>query len=77
ALDGGEVIRQADAITEIEKVAKTVDSGASINIIRYGLPGTDIIENGITYTDWMVTIKANDYFVGREYKVPLSTFNLA
>ncbi|VFR11743.1 hypothetical protein SPFM8_00111 [Salmonella phage SPFM8] len=21
----------------------------------YGLPGTDIIENGITYTDWMVT----------------------
>lgn len=77
ALDGGEVIRQADAITEIEKVAKTVDSGASINIIRYGLPGTDIIENGITYTDWMVTIKANDYFVGREYKVPLSTFNMA
>lgn len=77
ALDGGEVIRQADAITVIEKVAKTVDSGASINIIRYGLPGTDIIENGITYTDWMVTIKANDYFVGREYKVPLSTFNLA
>lgn len=77
ALDGAEVIRQADAITEIEKVAKTVDSGASINIIRYGLPGTDIIENGITYTDWMVTIKANDYFVGREYKVPLSTFNLA
>lgn len=77
ALDGGEVIRQADAITEIEKVVKTVDSGASINIIRYGLPGTDIIENGITYTDWMVTIKANDYFVGREYKVPLSTFNLA
>ncbi|EIT8858640.1 hypothetical protein L3Q90_002549 [Salmonella enterica subsp. enterica serovar Enteritidis] len=77
ALDGGEVIRQADTITEIEKVAKTVDSGASINIIRYGLPGTDIIENGITYTDWMVTIKANDYFVGREYKVPLSTFNLA
>ncbi|ECF0408341.1 hypothetical protein EZX84_07185 [Salmonella enterica subsp. enterica serovar Typhimurium] len=77
ALDGGEVIRQADAITEIEKVAKTVDSGASINIIRYGLPGTDVIENGITYTDWMVTIKANDYFVGREYKVPLSTFNLA
>lgn len=77
ALDGGVVIRQADAITEIEKVAKTVDSGASINIIRYGLPGTDIIENGITYTDWMVTIKANDYFVGREYKVPLSTFNLA
>lgn len=77
ALDGGEVIRQADAIREIEKVAKTVDSGASINIIRYGLPGTDIIENGITYTDWMVTIKANDYFVGREYKVPLSTFNLA
>lgn len=77
ALDGGEVIRQADAITEIEKVAKTVDSGAAIDIIRYGLPGTDIIENGITYTDWMVTIKANDYFVGREYKVPLSTFNLA
>ncbi|EDD7082530.1 hypothetical protein BXG25_06995 [Salmonella enterica subsp. enterica serovar Enteritidis] len=77
ALDGGVVIRQADAITEIEKVAKTVDSGASINIIRYGLPGTDIIENGITYTDWMVTIKANDYFVGREYKVTLSTFNLA
>lgn len=77
ALDGGVVIRQADAITEIEKVAKTVDSDASINIIRYGLPGTDIIENGITYTDWMVTIKANDYFVGREYKVPLSTFNLA
>lgn len=77
ALDGGEVIRQADAITEIENVAKTVDSGAAINIIRYGLPGTDIIENGITYTDWMVTIKANDYFVGREYKVPLSTFNLA
>ncbi|EPI9138016.1 hypothetical protein ACTBWG_000455 [Salmonella enterica subsp. enterica serovar Chester] len=77
ALDGAEVIRQADAITEIEKVAKTVDSGASIDIIRYGLPGTDIIENGITYTDWMVTIKANDYFVGREYKVPLSTFNLA
>lgn len=77
ALDGGVVIRQADAITEIEKVAKTVDSGASINIIRYGLPGTDIIENSITYTDWMVTIKANDYFVGREYKVPLSTFNLA
>ncbi|HGU6387872.1 TPA: hypothetical protein ACNABY_000625 [Escherichia coli] len=77
ALDGGEVIRQADAITEIEKVAKTVDSGAAIDIIRYGLPGTDIIENGITYTDWMVTIKANDYFVGREYKVTLSTFNLA
>ncbi|EAN5277839.1 hypothetical protein EIT72_00440 [Salmonella enterica] len=77
ALDGAEVIRQADAITEIEKVAKTVDSGATIDIIRYGLPGTDTIENGITYTDWMVTIKANDYFVGREYKVPLSTFNLA
>ncbi|EBO6938121.1 hypothetical protein DYJ24_00890 [Salmonella enterica] len=76
-LNGAEVIRQADAITEIEKVAKTVDSGATIDIIRYGLPGTDTIENGITYTDWMVTIKANDYFVGREYKVPLSTFNLA
>ncbi|HHS7556365.1 TPA: hypothetical protein ACTPQ1_004657 [Salmonella enterica] len=77
ALDGSEVIRQTSTIVDIETVAKTVDSGASINIIRYGRPGTESIENGITYTDWMATVKANKYFVGLEYDAPLATFNLA
>lgn len=77
ALDGSEVIRQTTTITDIETVAKTVDSGAAINIIRYGRPGTETIENGITYTGWMATIKANTYFVGLEYDAPLATFNMA
>ncbi|QVW55303.1 hypothetical protein pEaSNUABM29_00263 [Erwinia phage pEa_SNUABM_29] len=76
ALDGGEVIRQTTSVTEIEGVAKSLDSGAAIDIIRFGPPGTGTIEGGATFTGWMLTIKAGTYFVGQEYTVPLTTINL-
>lgn len=76
ALDGSVVINQTNTITQLEGVAKGLDSGAAIDIIRFGVPGNDQIQNGIQTSGWMVTLAAETYFVGQEYNVPLSTFNL-
>lgn len=76
ALDGSVVIDQTTTITQLEGVAKGLDSGAAIDIIRFGVPGNDQIQNGIQATGWMVTLAAETYFVGQEYNVPLTTLNL-
>lgn len=76
ALDAGAVtplVTRADALAT---TAGNVDSGAVIDIIRYGMPGANVIANALTSTGWMVSIKANTYFVRQRYDVPLGSFNL-
>ncbi|ANZ50614.1 hypothetical protein STRATTON_189 [Erwinia phage vB_EamM_Stratton] len=76
ALDGSVVIDQTTRIGTLEATAKGVDSAASVNILRFGVPGSNIIQNGATVTGWMVTLAEENYFVGQLYKAPLTTVNL-
>lgn len=77
ALDGQYVIKQDTDVTALEERAANSDTESLIDIIRYGLSGNADVANAPTHTGWMVTIPSNNYFVGKDYTVPLATFNLA
>lgn len=77
ALDGSYVVRQLKDVAKLEAVQNDSDPNAVIDILRYGASGNGAIQAGVTYTGWMVTIKANNYFAGLDYTVPLTTFNVA
>lgn len=77
ALDGSVVMDQTARIEKLEATVGGVDSGARIDIIRYGETGNDLIE--VTVKDnILVTLPATTYFIGGEtYQVPLMTVNTA
>ncbi|QQO90666.1 putative virion structural protein [Erwinia phage pEa_SNUABM_42] len=77
ALDGSYVVQQLKDVAKLEAVQDNSDPNAVIDILRYGSSGNGAIQAGATSTGWMVSIKANNYFVGRDYAVPLTTFNVA
>lgn len=77
ALDGSYVVQQLKDVAKLEAVQNDSDPNAVIDILRYGASGNGAIQAGVTYTGWMVTIKANNYFAGLDYTVPLTTFNVA
>lgn len=76
ALDSGQVVALVSRTSTLSSSAGNVDSGAVIDIIRYGQPGSTVIANAITAAGWMVSIKANTYFVRTRYDIPLGSFNL-
>jgi len=76
ALDAGTVIALVDRTSKLSTAAGNVDSGAVIDIIRYGEPGNAVIANAVTATGWMVSIKAGKYFVRQRFDIPLGSFNL-
>lgn len=77
ALDASVVMDQTARIEKLEATVGNVDSGARIDIIRYGETGNDLIE--VTVKDKiLVTLPATTYFIGGEtYQVPLMTVNTA
>ncbi|QOC54631.1 putative virion structural protein [Salmonella phage pSal-SNUABM-04] len=77
ALDGSYVLQQLKDVAKLETVQDNSDPNAVIDILRYGDSGNGAIQAAVTITGWMVSIKANNYFVGRDYTVPLTTFNVA
>lgn len=77
ALDSGEVVGLVTRTSALSTSAGNVDSGAVIDIIRYGEAGTATIPSAITATGWMVSIKANTYFVRARFDIPLGSFNLS
>ncbi|MGL5397144.1 MAG: hypothetical protein ACRDBQ_18005 [Shewanella sp.] len=77
ALDSSLVPPQADAIKTLESLGSGAATKPMLNIVRFGKTGAEAISNGVTSNGWMVTVAANKYFVGKEYAVPLKTFNLA
>lgn len=77
ALDGQYVIQQVTDVTALEQRTATSDTESLIDIIRYGLSGNGGVANPGTHTGWMVTIASNNYFVGKDYTVPLATFNVS
>ena len=76
ALDAGAVSALVSRSDALSTTAGNVDSGAVIDIVRYGTPGASSIANALTSTGWMVSIKANVYFARLRYDVPLGSFNL-
>ncbi|AXF51315.1 putative membrane protein [Erwinia phage Wellington] len=76
ALDAAAVTPLVTRTDTLATTAGSVDSGAVIDIIRYGTPGATAIPNALTASGWMVSIKANTYFVRLRYDVPLGSFNL-
>ena len=77
ALDGQYVIQQVTDVTTLEQRTANSDTESLIDIIRYGLSGNATVANPGSHTGWMVTIASNNYFVGKDYTVPLATFNVA
>lgn len=77
ALDGASVLPLISAVDNMEDVVGQSDSEVVLDIIRYGTAGTADIPDGATVTGWMVTLKANNYFIKKDYPVPLATFNVA
>ncbi|QXO09617.1 hypothetical protein pEaSNUABM11_00193 [Erwinia phage pEa_SNUABM_11] len=76
ALDSGLVTPLVTRTSTLSASANNVDSGAVIDIIRFGEPGSAVIANAITASGWMVSIKANTYFVRTRFDIPLGSFNL-
>lgn len=77
ALDASVVMAQTTQIENLESTVGGVDSGARVDIIRFGKSGDDLIE--VTVKDKiLVTLPASTYFIGGEtYQVPLMTLNTA
>lgn len=76
ALDGSYALTQTTAVEKLEEDANGSDASAVVDIIRYGLPGNAEIADQGTAVGWMVTVKANNYFVRKDYTAALATFNL-
>lgn len=76
ALDGSVVMAQTSQIEKLENTVGGVDSGARVDIIRFGKSGNDLID--VTVKDKiLVTLPASTYFIGGEtYDVPLLTVNV-
>lgn len=76
ALDGSVVMAQTSQIEDLENTVGGVDSGARVDIIRFGKSGNDLID--VTVKDnILLTLPASTYFVGGEtYDVPLMTVNV-
>lgn len=76
ALDGSVVMAQTSQIEDLENAVGGVDSGARVDIIRFGKSGNDLID--VTVKDnILLTLPASTYFVGGEtYDVPLMTVNV-
>ncbi|WP_218670331.1 hypothetical protein, partial [Salmonella enterica] len=76
ALDGSVVMAQTSQIEDLENTVGGVDSGARVDIIRFGKSGNDLID--VTVKDKiLVTLPASTYFVGGEtYDVPLMSVNV-
>lgn len=76
ALDGSVVMAQTSQIENLENTVGGVDSGARVDIIRFGKSGNDLID--VTVKDnILLTLPASTYFVGGEtYDVPLMTVNV-
>ncbi|QVW56318.1 hypothetical protein pEaSNUABM6_00182 [Erwinia phage pEa_SNUABM_6] len=77
ALDGSYVVQQLKDVATLESAKNDSDPNAVIDILRYGESGNGEIQAGVTFTGWMVTVKANNYFAGHDYAVPLATYNVA
>ena len=76
ALDGSVVMAQTSQIEDLENTVGGVDSGARVDIIRFGKSGNDLID--VTVKDnILVTLPASTYFIGGEtYDVPLMSVNV-
>lgn len=76
ALDGSVVMAQTSQIEDLENTVGGVDSGARVDIIRFGKSGNDLID--VTVRDKiLVTLPASTYFIGGEtYDVPLMSVNV-
>ncbi|ECG2804285.1 hypothetical protein EWC03_18355 [Salmonella enterica subsp. enterica serovar Alachua] len=76
ALDGSVVMAQTSQIENLENTVGGVDSGARVDIIRFGKSGNDLID--VTVKDnILVTLPASTYFIGGEtYDVPLMSVNV-
>ncbi|MHC1821807.1 hypothetical protein LC165_24530, partial [Escherichia coli] len=76
ALDGSVVMAQTSQIENLENTVGGVDSGARVDIIRFGKSGNDLID--VTVKDKiLVTLPASTYFIGGEtYDVPLMSVNV-
>lgn len=76
ALDGSVVMAQTSQIEKLENAVGGVDSGARVDIIRFGKSGDDLIN--VTVKDKILAmLPASTYFVGGEtYDVPLMSVNV-
>jgi hypothetical protein len=76
ALPGDLVLRMYDRVAALEETVAAAGVDVAVDITRYGPVGSKVLENQVTFTGLMVTVKAQTYYLRKQYPVPVASFNL-
>ena len=76
ALPGDLVLRMYDRIAALDETVAAAGVDVAVDIMRYGPVGSKVLENQVTFTGLMVTVKAQTYYLRKQYPVPVASFNL-
>lgn len=77
ALAGDSVLSMYSRVTSLEETVAAAGVDVVVDITRYGPVGNGTIPGQLTVTGTMITIKAQTYYLRKQYTVPLTAFNLA
>lgn len=76
ALPGDLVVRMYDRVAALEETVAAAGVDVAVDITRYGPVGSKVLENQVTFTGLMVTVKAQIYYLRKQYPAPVASFNL-
>jgi len=77
ALAGDSVLTMYKRVEDLEETVAAAGVDVAVDITRYGPVGDRPIEDQATFTGTMLTVKAQTYYLRKQYPVPLASFNLA
>ncbi len=77
ALAGDSVLSMYNRVENLEETVAAAGVDVAVDITRYGPVGNQPIPDQITSVGAMITIKAQTYYLRKQYPVPLAAFNLA
>lgn len=76
ALPGDLVLKLYDRVADLESAVAAAGVDVAVDIMRYGPVGNQVLENQVTIAGLMVTVKAQIYYLRKQYPVPIASFNL-
>lgn len=76
ALPGDLALQLYDRVADLEAAVVAAGVDVAVDIMRYGPVGSRVLENQVTIAGMMVTVKAQTYYLRKQYPVPIASFNL-
>lgn len=77
ALAGDSVLAMYKRVEDLEATVAGAGVDIAVDIVRYGTVGNRVLADQATFTAAMLTVKAQTYYLRKQYPVPVAAFNLA